>query len=136
MTSLGALLLGLLGSGSIGLIIAKKFIIEPIREYRDIRKGISRDLVDYANLIAHPGSGDPQRIQQVEEAFRSNASDLKAAADDIPLYRLRSGLGIVPPKEKVNEAKQQLIGLSNFLNQGNVVWNDKTRKELKSIMGL
>jgi len=136
MISIGAVLGGLFGAGGIGLYISKRFIIEPIREYRDIRKQISRDLVDYANLIANPGIDDSQRIQEAEKAFRSNASDLKAAADDIPVYSLWSKFRIVPPREEVDEAKQQLIGLSNSLDQGNVVWNDEMRNKLKTIMGL
>lgn len=136
MTSLIGVLVAVFGAGGLGVYVSKKFIIDPIREYRDIRKQISRDLVDYANLIANPGSGNPQRIQEAENAFRSHASELKAAVDDILVYRLWVKLRFVPAREEVDEAKQQLIGLSNCLDQGDVVWNDEMRKKLKTIMGL
>lgn len=50
-------------------MILKVFVIDPIREYRAIRKNISRDLVDYANLIANPGSGKQARIDEAEKPF-------------------------------------------------------------------
>lgn len=136
MTSLIGVLVALFGAGGVGAYISKKFIVDPIREYRDIRKQISRDLVDYANLIANPGSGDSHRTKEAEKALRGDASDLKAAADDIPVYSLWAKFGIIPLREEVNEAKQKLIGLSNSLDQGNVVWNDEMRNKLKTIMGL
>lgn len=87
-------------------------------------------------MIANPGSGDPQRIQDAEKAFRGNASDLKAAADDISMYGLWARLGIIPPRKEVDEAKGKLIGLANPLEQGDVVRSDEMRKKLKRILGL
>jgi len=55
MASLVGLLLALFAAGGLGTYILKRFVIDPIREYRNVRKEISRDLVDYANLIANPG---------------------------------------------------------------------------------
>lgn len=136
MTSLIGVLAGLFAAGGIGTYVLKIFVIDPIREYRNVRKNISRDLVDYANLIANPGSGDPARIDEAETAFRDHASDLKAAADDVPLYSLWVKIRLIPPREEVSEARKQLIGLSNSIERGNVIWNDEMRKKLKTIMGL
>jgi len=99
---------------------AKVFIVDPIREYRQVRRNVSRDLVDYGNLIANPGSGESDRIDEAEATFRGHASELKAAIDDIPLYGIWARLRLVPPRDDALEAKRQLVGLSNSLQQGRV----------------
>ncbi|NHN60447.1 MULTISPECIES: hypothetical protein [Halorussus] len=134
MVSLIAIIGGLFAAGGLGTYAAKVFIVDPIREYRQVRRDVSQDLVDYANLIANPGSGESDRIDEAEEAFRSHASKLKAAIDDIPMYGAR--LGLVPPREDVLEAKRQLIGLSNSLQRGRVEWNDEMRNKLEELLGL
>lgn len=121
LTSLIGVLVAIFGAVGVGAYISIKFVVAPIREFRDIRKQISRDLVDYANLIANPGSGDSQRIKEAEKALRGDASDLKGATDDIPMYSLWAKFGIIPVREEVNQARQRLIGLSNSLDQSNVV---------------
>ena len=136
MTSVIGVLVGLFAAGGVGTYILKIFVIDSIREYRNVRKNISRDLVNYANLIANPGSGQSARVKEAETAFRNHASELKAAADDIPMYGLWAKIRLIPPREDVKEARKQLIGLSNSLDQGKVLWNDKMRKKLKTIMGL
>ncbi|WP_227130946.1 hypothetical protein [Halorubellus salinus] len=136
MVSLLAIIGGLFAAGGLGTYAAKVFIVDPIREYRQVRRDVSQDLVDYANVIANPGSGESNRIDEAEDAFRGHASKLKAAIDDIPMYGLWARLRLVPPRGDVLEAKRQLIGLSNSLQRGRVEWNDEMRNKLENLLGL
>ena len=136
MVSVLALLGGLFAAGGLGTYAAKVFIVDPIREYRQVRRDVSRDLVDYGNLIANPGSGESDRIDEAEEIFRGHASDLKAAIDDIPLYGIWARLRLVAPRDDALEAKRQLVGLSNPLQQGRVEWNHEMRNKLEDLLGL
>jgi hypothetical protein len=136
IVSVLALLGGLFAAGGLGTYAAKVFIVDPIREYRQVRRNVSRDLVDYGNLIANPGSGESDRIDEAEATFRGHASELKAAIDDIPLYGIWARLRLVPPRDDALEAKRQLVGLSNSLQQGRVEWNDEMRNKLQGLLGL
>ncbi|AWB28445.1 hypothetical protein [Halococcoides cellulosivorans] len=136
MVSVLALLAGLFAAGGLGTYATKVFIVDPIQEYRQVRRDVSRDLEYYGNLIGNPGSGESDRIDEAEETFRSHASDLKATIDDIPLYGIWVRVRLVPPRDDVLEAKKQLVGLSNSLQQGRVERNDEMRNKLKDSLGL
>lgn len=50
----GSLAALLAAGGLIGYVL-KRFLADPYLEYRQVRKNIARDLVDYANVAANPG---------------------------------------------------------------------------------
>lgn len=115
---------------------SKKTVIDPIREYRRIRKEISKDLVNYANVISNPGSSKQDRIDEARKILRGDASELKSVVDDIPMYDLWAALRLVPSRGDVEEAKKNLIGLSNSVDSGDPLRNHDMRKTVESSLGL
>ncbi|WP_157224618.1 hypothetical protein [Natronococcus occultus] len=121
-----------------GLILygCKKIVIDPIQEFRSVRKNISKDLVKYGNVISNPGSADQGRIDDAESDLRDDASDLKSAVDDIPKYDSFADIGIVPSREDAKTAKRNLIGLSNSVEEGDPMTNHEMREDVESSLGL
>lgn len=115
---------------------SKKTVVDPIREYRTARKEISKDLVNYANVISNPGSSKQDRIDEARRALREDASELKSAVDDIPMYDLWAALRLVPLRDNVEVAKKNLIGLSNSVDSGDPMRNHDMREAVESSLGL
>lgn len=115
---------------------SKKLVIDPIREYREVRKKISQDLVNYANVITNPGSPNQSRIDEAHRVLRDDASKLKSVVDNIPSYDLWAKLRFVPSREDVVEAREKLIGLSNSVESGDPLRNHEMVQDVKSALGL
>lgn len=130
LTEIGVALL----AGFIGAIL-KDHIVRPLREYREARKKIAKDLIIYANLITSPGSGTQSKMDEASYELRGDAAELRAVMEDLPGYVLWS-LFWVPSPTNLERVEGRLIRLSNSIHSGNVSRNDQDKRKIKEILNI
>ncbi len=109
-----ALVLGVLGW------LATHLVGKPLLAYRAIRADIARCLVLYANVPSYTGAIDtplPPRTHQAHEKYRELASELVAFENTITFYHVWAVCKIIPTRKELDEAKRNLIGLSNSVGE-------------------
>ncbi len=95
-----------------------KFVIEPIKDLKEVLGEIHFSLVFHAQAIYTP-AGDRAGEDAAQKVIRDLASKLRAKTEVIPWYSLCSRIsrGFLPPRKNIMDASSQLIGLSNSLKQ-------------------
>ncbi len=93
---------------------------KPFLAYRELRAEIVRCLILYANVPTLPAAvlsvlPLPDRAVEARTKYRDLASQLMAWGNTIAVYRLWALLAIIPTREELEEAKRNLIGLSNTI---------------------
>ena len=124
-----AVLAGFLGA------LLKDFVGRPLREYRQIRKKIAKDLIKYSNLITSPGSGTQDRMNEAQYELRDDAAELRAVMEDLPVYALWS-LFWVPSPSTLEQVEDRLIRLSNSIHSGETIRNEKDMKKIRCLLGI
>ena len=101
--------------------IATNLIGKPYLAYRALRAEIASCLILYANIPCppHPEAILPPRTVEARDKYRGFASQLIAIANSVAFYRVWSSLGILPKWNDLEEAKGNLIGLSNSIGEPN-----------------
>ncbi len=97
--------------GVLGWLVGKPFLA-----YRAIRADIARYLVLYANVPSYFGTKHepiPPRTHEAQDKYRELASELVAFENTIIFYPLLAACKFIPTQKELNEAKGNLIGLSN-----------------------
>lgn len=122
-----AVLAGFLGA------LLKDFVVRPLREYRQIRKKIAKDLIKYSHLITSPGSGTQDKMDEARYELRDDAAELRAVVEDLPGYVLWS-LFWVPSPSTLERVEGRLIRLSNSIHSGDPIRNDDDRKRVKQLL--
>jgi len=74
-----------LGAGVLGALL-KDTVVRPIRDYRQARKKVAKDLIKYSHLITSPGSGASDRMDEARYEIRDDAAELRAVMEDVPAY--------------------------------------------------
>ena len=90
-----------------------KLLIDPVQDFKRTIGIISHTLILRADVIANPGVGKQEVIQETSEELRKLASLLRSHLYLIPLYQTSARVFQVPSQEKVLAASSALIGLSN-----------------------
>jgi hypothetical protein len=100
---------------------ATHLIGKPFLAYRDLRAEITRCLVLYANIPCSITSEvvPPLRTIEAQNKHRELASQLVAIGNTIPFYQVWSLIGMIPKWSELQEAKGNLIGLSNSIGEPN-----------------
>lgn len=105
----------------VGWIVAH-LVGKPYLDYRNLRAEIARCLILYANIPCPPQPVailEPRTVE-ARSKYRDLASRLMAIANTIAFYRAWSILGLIVPKwNELDEAKGNLIGLSNSIGEPN-----------------
>jgi len=116
--------------------IVVKFVIDPIKELKELLGEIQFSLIFYAQAIYTPVD-DRAGEDAAQKVIRDLASKLRAKTEVIPWYSFFSRIskGFLPLKKNVMEASSQLIGLSNSLkkedrSEGNAVRIEKIERLL------
>ena len=99
---------------------AKVLIVQPLQKYNEQVQLILDRLDFYANRVTNYFSEEPndeewKLIQQINEDFRSAATQLSSKYAGIMRRKLLIRLKIIPTPEKVEEAYKNLMVLSNNL---------------------
>lgn len=130
----------------VGQIILK-FIVEPIHKQKEIVGEIADALIYYANLYTHPVFKGELKDSEVDkkrkrghEEFRKFACQIMSKTQLIPYYKTLSILRIIIKKQKIIEARGNLIGLSNGMwpriDSEDIEHNDENVEKLKSLLNL
>ncbi len=100
--------------------LATHLVGKPLLAYRAIRADIARCLVLYANVPSYTGAIDtplPPRTHQAQVKYRELASELVAFENTITFYHVWAACKIIPARKDLDEAKRNLIGLSNSVGE-------------------
>jgi hypothetical protein len=120
----------------VGQIIIRSFI-DPVYELRKLRGEIADALIFYANLYMNPGhEHKTPEIDAAINALWSLGSRLEARSHAIPFYRLFALLRAIPPRDSIERARSNLIGLSNSIYRGNLDHNERRRREIIETLNL
>lgn len=119
-------------AGFFGALL-KDFVVRPLREYRQIRKKIAKDLIKYSHLITSPGGGAQDKMDEARYELRDDAAELRAVIEDIPGYVLWS-LFVVPSPSTLERVEGRLIRLSNSIHSGDPIQNDEDRRKVKRLL--
>lgn len=104
---------------------------------RNLPAKVDKDITTYRNVITNPGASLPdRRINQANLTLREDASELTATAEALPLYQLWAFLGLVPSKESVEEASDDLTFLSNNLTTGDAITNDQKIQDIEDKLNI
>lgn len=116
--------------------ILTAFVGKPIRAYWDLRAEIAKSLVFYANADSVSRADDPL-VMEAERKYRDLASSLTGIANGIPLYGLWAKLRIVPSLRELEDARSNLIGLSNGIGVPNrSLDNSKRHERIRKVLGI
>jgi hypothetical protein len=94
-----------------------KLVIDPVHQLKRIISDISLALIQYANVWRSPGLPyeEDKELLEANGEFRKLASLLNASRYLIPIYNQTRIIFFLPNGEKLASAGQNLIALSNLL---------------------
>lgn len=118
---------------TMGQVIAK-FLIEPIHEEFKLIGEITDSLIFYANVYLNPGTLKTEKMDEAQTVLRQRATQLMAKTHTIRLYKLWQLLKIVPKYGDIVEARKNLIGLSNSIQNGDPEENHKRVEEIEKLL--
>jgi len=117
--------------------IISKFFIEPIHEQARCIGEISYCLKFYRNICSNPGLSKPERMDEASRVLRQQASLLISRTRVIKWYGFFEFLSLVPKKDAVEKASNNLIGLSNSgLDKGDSSDNKHFLKEIERLLNI
>lgn len=120
-----------------------EFILRPIQEYKKLKGKVAKYLVLYASCYSNPQfieDGNSERHNKAGEEIRELASEVLAFSEITPHYLIT--LLLIPKKEKLKIASENLIGLSNSLytSKNSIRYTksfaDDYRQKIESAMGI
>jgi hypothetical protein len=122
LTILGGLTLLVLGQ-----IIIRTFI-DPAYELRKLRGEIANALIYHASTYMASDEGfTTDAKEEARDAFRSLGSQLEAKSYVVPLYQVFAFIRAVPTLDSIEQARGNLIGLSNSVLSGQVGNSERHR---------
>jgi len=113
-------------------VIIKQPLINPVRHFHDVRRQVSKDLTNYASFISNLGSADPERMDEAASELRERATELGAARDDLIFHTLVASFNLAPSDTEINNACDNLIGLSNSVHNGEPLRNHNMKMEVET----
>ena len=106
-------IIGTLIAFVIGQIILV-FVINPIKEQRNIISQISETFILYGNKLYRQDNQTIEDQMPVHDSFRLLASKLEAASINILWYGLWASCKIVKPMNVITDVRGRLIRISNL----------------------
>jgi len=113
-----------------------KFAIEPLQEQRRAIGRVAHALVFFQDLYMNPGVARPELNETASRALRDAACDLLAQTNGVPNYEMWETMNAVRPRSDVLKAHGHLIGLSNSVTKGHAEYNEVSRREICTLLGL
>lgn len=114
--------------------IASEGVIKPYVEYRKILAEISYTLIYYANLIVStPAHSKRDEQAEISERLRQLSARLRSAITALPFHDLMRLLQLVPPQERIQEAANRLVRMSNLLLETEQKRHDEIRQDMAAI---
>ena len=117
--------------------LASEGIIKPYVEYRKVLAEISYTLIYSANLIVS-ASAYSKRDEQAEisERLRQLSARLRSAITALPFHELMRLLQLVPPQERIYDAANRMVRMSNLLLEAEQKRHDELRQDMAALGAL
>jgi hypothetical protein len=114
--------------------LAGEGIIKPYVEYRKVLADISYTLIYYANIIISVPA-HAKRLEQAEisERLRQISARLRSAITALPFHGLMRRLRLIPPQERIQDAANRLVRISNLLLETEQKRHDEIRQDMAAI---
>ena len=90
-----------------------KFLLEPLQQYKEVKGEVSYALHFYANVGGPPGFATEEERQEAQKHLRNLASKLRVCRHKIPRYRFFELIRLLPKKDALLKASDELTGRSN-----------------------
>lgn len=117
--------------------LASEGIIKPYVEYRKVLAEISYTLIYFANIIiSAPAHSKRDEQAEISERLRQLSARLRSAITALPFHELMRLLQLVPPQERVQDAANRLVRMSNLLLETEQKRHDEIRQDMAAIGGL
>lgn len=114
--------------------LASEGIIKPYVEYRKVLSDISYTLIYYANLIVStPAHSKRDEQVEISERLRQLSARLRSAITALPFHELMRLFQLVPPQERIQDAANRLIRMSNLLLETEQKRHDEIRQDMAAI---
>ena len=120
----------------LGQIIIRSFI-DPIYELRKLRGEIANALIYHASTYMVPDeSFTTDAKEEARDAFRLLGGQLEAKSYAVPFYRFFAFIRAVPNLVSIEQARANLIGLSNSVLSGNIEHSERHRGAIIKALNL
>ena len=121
-----------------GLFLVSQFVaegvIKPYVEYRKVLAEISYALIYYAHLIiSEPAISKRDEQAEISERLRQLSARLRAAITALPFHELIRLFHLIPPQERIQDAANRLIRISNLLLEPEHKRHDEIRQDMAAI---
>ncbi len=117
--------------------LASEGIIKPYVEYRKVLAEISYTLIYFADIIiSAPAHSKRDEQAEISERLRQLSARLRSAITAVPFHELMRLLQLVPPQERIQEAANRLVRMSNLLLETEQKRHDEIRQDMAAIGGL
>jgi hypothetical protein len=114
--------------------LAGEGIIKPYVEYRKVLAEISYTLIYFAPLIiSAPAHSKRDEQAEISERLRQLSARLRAAITALPFHELMRLFRLVPPQERIQDAANRLIRMSNLLLESEQKRHDEIRQDMAAI---
>lgn len=98
--------------------IFMKLVLEPAAKQREAIAEIVHRLIFFADIYSNPSVAPPEALLEATRSLRDASSRLLAATWRVRAYERWEGALGLPPRENVDQACAELIGLSNTTGRG------------------
>ena len=124
-----------------GLFLVSQFVaegvIKPYVEYRKVLAEISYALIYYAHLIvSEPAISKRDEQAEISERLRLLSARLRAAITALPFHELIRLFHLIPPQDRIQDAANRLIRISNLLLEPEHKRHDEIRQDMAAIGAL
>ena len=117
--------------------LASEGIIKPYVEYRKVLAELSYTLIYYANLIiAAPAHSKRDEQAEISERLRQLSARLRSAITALPFHELMRLFQLIPPQERIQDAANRLVRMSNLLLETEQKRHDEIRQDMAAIGAL
>jgi len=121
-----------------GLFLVSQFVaegvIKPYVEYRKVLAEISYALIYYAHLIiSEPAISKRDEQAEISERLRQLSARLRAAITALPFHELIRLFHLIPPQDRIQDAANRLIRISNLLLEPEHKRHDEIRQDMAAI---
>lgn len=129
----------LVGAGL--LFLASQFaaegIIKPYVGYRKVLADISYTLIYYASIIiSAPAHSKRDEQAEISERLRQLSARLRSAITALPFQELMRILQLIPSHERIQDAANRLVRMSNLLLETEQKRHDEIRQDMAAIGAL
>ena len=114
--------------------LASEGVIKPYIEYRKVLSEISYTLIYYANIIiSAPAHSKRDEQAEISERLRQLSARLRSAITALPFRELMRLFQLIPPQERIQDAANRLVRMSNLLLETEQKRHDEIRQDMAAI---